>query len=196
VLLENHLQIFILFIEPKTSSSGHASKMMCRVSRHRFWAFQGAREIRHSSRTNEKIDMMGSFSFISSANKNEAKAFSCLYTAKFFNGSMNQKSESRYQSPSSQEARDVIRGPVQEAVLLRLYDCLKKGNPTRWIRLYDCFTSSQVTMLRMPNKWHTCKEGQADNKQKTKQRLACLFSITYPAFGLQPIWLFPYFPGL
>jgi hypothetical protein len=33
----------------------------------------------------------------------------------------------------------------------------------------------QDTRLRMPNKWHMCKEGKAGNKKKTTPRLACVF---------------------
>jgi hypothetical protein len=39
---------------------------------------------------------------------------------------------------------------------------------TRMIR--NCTAkSSQVTSLRMPNKWHICKEGQADNKNRQRR---------------------------
>jgi hypothetical protein len=40
--------------------------------------------------------------------------------------------------------------------------------------------SSHVTDLRMPNKWHICKEGQGGNKKKTTPQLA--FFSELPSF--------------
>jgi hypothetical protein len=38
--------------------------------------------------------------------------------------------------------------------------------PYSWLRLVK---SNQVTNLRMPSKWHICKEGQAGNKKRQRR---------------------------
>jgi hypothetical protein len=45
--------------------------------------------------------------------------------------------------------------------------------------------SSQLTFLRLLNKWRVCKEGQAGNNKKTTPRLDCAFWTTWPSFGRQ-----------
>jgi hypothetical protein len=67
-------------------------------------------------------------------------------------------------SPVSDRRRRLVTRLYFESTMLISITFKKKCFSSEGHHLVD-FQSSRVTRLRMPNKWHICKDGQADNKK-------------------------------